>query len=48
MDALCRACVCGRWLAWIAGSNPGGGMDVSSEYSMSSGRGLCVGLITRP
>ena len=30
------------------GSNPIGGMDVCYEFSMSSGRGLCDELITRP
>jgi hypothetical protein len=45
--ARCMACVCNRWLAWIAVSKPGGVMDVSSEYCMSSGRGLFVGLIIR-
>jgi len=28
--------------------NPAGGMDVSCEYYVLSGRGLCVGLIIRP
>ena len=36
--------VCGRSLAGFAVSNPTGGMDVC----VLSGRGLCVGLITRP
>jgi len=39
---------CGRSLAGIAGSNSAGGMDVSCECYVFSGRGLCVGLITRP
>jgi hypothetical protein len=29
-----KACVCGRWLAGIAGSNPAGGMDVLSLVSV--------------
>jgi hypothetical protein len=39
-----------RSLAEIVGSNPAGGMDVCHLYSVCvlSGRGLCVGLITRP
>jgi hypothetical protein len=41
--------VCGRSLARIVGSNPAGAwMSVSFENCMSSGNGLCVGLITRP
>jgi len=43
-----KAWVCGRSLAGIAGSNPAGGMNVSFECCVLSGRGLCVGLITRP
>jgi hypothetical protein len=30
------------------GSNTTGGMDVCRECCVLSGRGLCVGLITRP
>ena len=38
----------GRSLAGIAGSNLDGGMAVSCECWVLSGRGLSVGLITRP
>ena len=30
MTARYKACVCGRSLAGIVGSNPAGGMDISS------------------
>ena len=40
--------VCGFSLAEIAGSNPARGVVVSYECCMLSGRGLCMGLITRP
>jgi len=43
-----KAWVCGRSPAEIVGSNPTGGMDVCRECCVLSGRGLCVGLITRP
>jgi len=43
-----RSKVCGRSLAGIVGSNPTGGMDICCECYVLSGRGLCVGLITRP
>jgi hypothetical protein len=48
--ARSKAWVFGRSLAGITGLNPAGGMDVSVFYEccMLSGRGLCVGLITRP
>ena len=47
--ALSKAWVCGRSLARIVGSNPvGARMSVSCECCVLSGRGLCVGLITRP
>ena len=42
------ASVCGRSLAEIVGSNPGVCMDVCCDCCVLSGRGLCVGLITRP
>jgi hypothetical protein len=42
-----KAWVRGRSLAGIAGSNPVGGMIVYRECCVLSGRGLCVGLITR-
>jgi hypothetical protein len=45
--ARSKAWVCGRSLAGIVDSNPAGGMDVSCEVCVLSGRGLCVGLITR-
>ena len=48
MSARSKIGVCGRSLAGIAGSNPAGGMDVSWECCMLSGRGLCEGLISRP
>jgi hypothetical protein len=41
-----KAWVCGRSLAWVAGSNSAGGMDVTCVF-VRSGRRLCVGLITR-
>ena len=46
--ARSKAWVCGRPLAWIAGSNPAGAwMFVSCKCCLLSG-GLCIGLITRP
>jgi hypothetical protein len=42
------AWVCGRSLAGIVGSNPAGRMDVFYwECYVLSGKGLCVGIITR-
>jgi len=48
--ARSKAWVCGRSPAEIVGSNPTGGMVVFllSVLFMLSGRGLCVGLMTRP
>jgi hypothetical protein len=47
--ARSKVWVCGRSLAGIAGSNPAGAwMSVFCECCVLSGRGLCVGLITRP
>jgi len=47
--ARSKAAVGGRTLAGIMGSNPTGAwMSVSCECYVLSGRGLCVGLITRP
>jgi hypothetical protein len=47
--ARSKARVCGRSLFGIAGSNPAGAwVSVSGEYCVLSGRGLCVGLVTRP
>jgi hypothetical protein len=44
-----KAWVCGRSFAGIVASNPPGAwMSVSCVCSVLSGRGLCVGLITRP
>jgi len=43
-----KAWVCGRSLAGIVDSNPAGGVDVCRECCVLSGRGLCVGLVTRP
>ena len=48
VTARSKAYVCGRWPAETMGSNPAGGMDVCCECWVLSGRGLCVGLITRP
>jgi hypothetical protein len=49
LAARSEAWVCGRSLAGIVGSNPVGGMDVCvREWRVLSGRGLCVGPITRP
>jgi len=48
LTARSQACVCGRSPAGIAGSNPAGGMVVSCECCVLSGRGLCDGLIFRP
>ena len=42
--AWSKAWICNRSLAGSVGSNPAGGMEVC----VLSGRGLCVGLITRP
>ena len=39
---------CGRSLAAIVGSNPAGRINVCFECCVLSGRGLWVGLITRP
>ena len=47
MSARSKTWVCGCSLTGIVGSNPAGGMDVSCECCVLSGRGLCVGLITR-
>ena len=47
--ARSKAWDCGRSLAGIAGSNPTGGMGIdTSECCVLSGRGLSVGLNTRP
>ena len=44
-----EAWVCGRSLAGIVGSNPTGAwISVSCDCGVLSGRGLRVGLITRP
>jgi hypothetical protein len=48
MAARSKAWVCGGCLAGNAGSNPPGVMSVSCECCVLSGRGLCVGPITRP
>ena len=48
VTARSKAWVYGRSLAGIVGSNPAGGMDVSVECCVLSGRDLCDGLITRP
>ena len=46
--ARSKAWVCGHSIAGIVGSDPAGDMNVSCECCVLSGRGLCVGLITRP
>ena len=46
--AWSKSWVYGRSLAGITGSNPAGGMNVSCECCVLSGRGLCYGSITRP
>jgi hypothetical protein len=46
--ARSRACVFGRSLAGIAGSNPAGGMNVFNACCVLSGRGLCSRPITCP
>ena len=46
--ARLKAWVCGCSRAEIAGSNLGGVMTVCCDFCVLSGRGPCVGLITRP
>jgi len=46
--ARSKAWACGRSLAGIASSNPTGGVDACRKCCVLSGRGLCVGLVTRP
>ena len=46
--ARSKAWVCGLSLAWNVGSNPARAMSVCCECCVLSGRGLCIGLITRP
>ena len=48
MAARFKVWVCGRSIPGIAGSNPAGGMDVSCECCVLTGRGLCDGPITDP
>jgi hypothetical protein len=48
VTARSKACVCGRSLAAIAGSNGAGGVVISCECCMLSGIGLCDGPIFRP
>ena len=48
IPAAARSTVCGLSLAGIAGSNPAGGMDVSFECCVLSGRGSYNGPITHP
>ena len=49
MAARSKGWVCGRSLAGILGSDPAGGMDAClCGYFVLSGRGRCVGPITRP
>jgi hypothetical protein len=40
--------VCDHSLAGIASSNHVGGMNLAFEWCVMSGRGLCIGLMTRP
>ena len=42
------AWVCGRSFSGTVGSNTAEGMDICCDSCVLSGRGLCVGLITRP
>ena len=47
MAAPSKAWNCGRLLAWIAGSNPAGGMDVTvADKSSATGRSLIHGSAT--
>jgi hypothetical protein len=46
--ARCKAWVCSLLLVGTAGSNPTGGMNISCEYCMLSGRGFCAWPITHP
>jgi hypothetical protein len=46
--ASSKAWVCGRSLTGIAGSNPPGAWGSVLSVVCCTGRGLCVGLITRP
>ena len=48
MAARSKAWVCGRWLAGTVGLNPAGGMVVSFDCCVLSGRGLCDEPIARP
>jgi len=43
-----KAWIYDRSLAGIVGSIPAGSTDVSCECCVLSGRGHCVGLVTRP
>jgi len=47
VTAQSKACVGGRSLDGIVGSNIAGGMDVCCDCCVLSGRGLCVGPVTR-
>jgi hypothetical protein len=46
--AWAKLLVCGRSIAGIVGSNPAGGVDVSCNCCVLSGRGPCVGVTNRP
>jgi len=49
MAARCKAWVYGRSLSWVVGSNPAGCHEFYCyKCCVLSGRGLYVGLITRP
>ena len=47
VGAQSKVWVCGLSLAGNVGSNPARAMDVSCEFYVLSGRGFCIGLITR-
>jgi hypothetical protein len=46
--ARSKACVCSRSLVGLRVGIPGTWMSVSRECFVLSGKGICVGLITRP
>jgi len=48
LDLPSKAWFCSRSVVGIVGLNRAGVMNVSYEWWALSGRGLCVGTITRP
>jgi len=46
-DTRSKARICSRSLVGTAGSNPAGSMDVCCECCVLSGRGFCVGMLSR-